>query len=190
MTRFKREDVTVVIAVRDRCDYRLVNCLKSIRSQEYDQGLIAIVLVDYGSMSDYIQGYEAICKKYNVKYMRIENQLSWCRSHALNIGIRNAGTKYLFNTDVDIILKSNYIKTAVHELKKDPMQVVLSHVLYTSEEDISGEIDTVKEYPGFENYIKLSPAVGAGINFALTYFYHIIRGYDEYYKWWGVKIGI
>src|SRR6185436_330738 len=47
----RSDDVTVLIAVRNRGDYRLVNALRSIRVQTYPAELVTILVVDYGSES-------------------------------------------------------------------------------------------------------------------------------------------
>ena len=54
----KKEDITVVIGVKNRFDHRLENAFKSIRSQDYPQKLIKITLVDYDSDKKLIAGVQ------------------------------------------------------------------------------------------------------------------------------------
>lgn len=178
----KKEDITVVIAVKNRCDYRLVNALQSIRNQEYDQRLIKIILVDYDSDKELIPRYEEICRKYRSRYIRVDDKEIWNKPHALNIGIREVKTKYLLSSDVDIIFEKNYIKEAIRELKRNPFQVILARCLDLPKDSIKErEFNKLKESARKRfDFDYLSP----GINLTYTYFYHKIRGYDEWYQLW------
>ena len=180
----KKEDITVVMGVKNIFDCeRIVNSLESIRNQEYDQSLVRINLVDYDSDSSLIQYYQQICKVYNVLYTRVNGKAIWSRAHALNIGIRNAKTKYILCTDADIIFERNYIKEAIKELKKDPLQVIIAPAFDLPDIPTRGkecvQLKSLAQirYKDIKNW--------AGINLALTYFYHKIRGYVEQYKMWG-----
>lgn len=188
MSRHDPEDVTVVIAVKNRCDYRMINCLRSIRHQDYDQALLNIVLVDYDSDPEYIARYERACDEYGVTYVRVDDRAVWCRGEALNIAIREVTTKYVFSADIDVILQRNYIGTAVGELRRDPLQVILTRVRYCSEGEIVGEIDFDGYDARFNGHPTLPPVnLGPGLSMTFTEFFRAIRGYDEFYKWWGLE---
>lgn len=182
----KKEDITVIIGVKNRYDDRIKNTFKGIREQDYPQDLIKIVLVDYDSKKEFILKCKKLCSKYDVEYIRVDNQPVWSRSHCLNIGIKRADTNYILTSDTDIIFEKNYIKEAINELKKNPFQVVLSYCL-----DLPKEYN--KNVTNFEELQSLAKRrfeydyPSKGINLTLTYFYHKLRGYDEKYKIWGVE---
>jgi glycosyltransferase involved in cell wall biosynthesis len=183
LPKYDQEDITVVIAVRDRFDYRIINAFKSIRNQDYPHDLIKLVLVDYGSKKELIPSYEKLCKEYDAEYIRIDNRSIWCKSHALNIVIKQAKTKYILSTDADIMFENNYIKEAVKELQRNPYQVILSKCLDVPK-------TAIKDYDFYElkkiaTFRFKGSYLSSGINIALTYFYHRIRGYDERYVLWG-----
>ena len=141
-----KEDITIVIGVKNRCDYRIINALKSLRNQDYDNRLINIVVVDYESSRDMIKKYEEICSRFDATYLRIENKPIWNKSHCLNIAIRQVSTKYLCSSDVDVFFEKNYISECVRTLQKDPYQVLISNFYNTPNGLITGEIDVVSDY--------------------------------------------
>ena len=193
LNKYANEDITVVIPVRNRCDYRLVNALKSLREQDYDKKLIKISVIDYGSKKEFIDKYKEICKKFDAEYIRVENTIIWCKAHALNIGIKRANTKYVMSTDVDMILENNYLNEAVKELRRNPYQILISTFFCSSEGDINNKINIKKSYAELKdkaNKIDTKTIFGnlnVGINVGLAYFYKKIKGYDERYKLWGYE---
>lgn len=178
-----RDDVNVIIPVRDRCDHRIVNALRSLRAQHYDPSLIAITVVDYDSRAELISAYRAICDRYGVTYLRVENKPVWCKSHALNIAIRRTSQKYILASDVDIIFEQRYIAEAVAAVRSDPYQVVLARLLDLPEPVIDARDLEALRLVARHRYGTSSYAVA--IPFALAFFFKHIRGYDEFYKLWG-----
>lgn len=180
----KKEDITVIIGVKDIFDcQRMINNFESIRNQDYDQSLIRITLVDYDSNLSLSRQYQEMCNKYNALYTRVSAKSIWNRAHALNIGIKKVKTKYILCTDVDILFEKNYLKEAVRELKKDPLQVIIAPLLDLPDVSIGD-----KGYSQLKSLAQIrnkNMDNCAGTNLALTYFYHKIRGYDEQYKMWG-----
>jgi glycosyltransferase involved in cell wall biosynthesis len=180
---YDREDIAVVIAVRNRFDYKIIRVFQSIRNQVYPHDLIKLVLVDYGSKKESIPSYEKLCKEYDAEYIRIDNRSIWCKSHALNIAIKQAKTKYILSTDADIIFENNYIKVAIEELQRNPYQVILSKCLDLPKtefkEPVFNELKRIATFRFKGSYLS------GGINIALTHFYHKIHGYDEKYILWG-----
>ncbi len=174
---YSKEDITVVIAIRDRDYKNLENSIKSIRTQNYPRKLINIVLVDYDSKETFSKHYETLCKKYRVKYIRVNNKPIWNKPHALNIAIKNIQTKYLLSTDSDIIFEDNYIKEAINSLKKNPYQIILSICCMLPNAEIK-KIDFAKFKKVAE---KKQKTVSKGISLGYNYYYKKIHGYDEKY---------
>jgi glycosyltransferase involved in cell wall biosynthesis len=183
LPKYEYDDVTVIAAIRDIPDHRIINAFDSIRSQDYPKQLIKIIFVDYSSMKKLIPKYKSLCENYDTEYIRLENKPIWNKSHALNIAIKKANSKYILSTDADIMFEKNYIKEAVKELQRDPYQYILARCL-DAPEDAMNETD----------YFKLkvistyrSDTINRGINMTLTHFYHKINGYDEGYTGWGAE---
>jgi len=174
-----KEDITVVIGVKNRYDHKIINAFKSIRNQDYNQSLIKTILVDYDSDKKLINKFKKLCKDYDVEYVRVDDKPVWNRAHCLNIGIKRAKTKYVLTSDTDIVFEKNYIKESLKKLKKNPFQVLLCHPIY---------LEKNHKNP-ISNYNELKKGVasreGGGINLTLSYFYKKIKGYDEKYKVWG-----
>ena len=188
----ENEDISIIIGVKNRCDYRIVNSFKSLRCQNYDSRLLNVVLVDYDSDRQLVDKYKEICDRFSVKYLRIENKPLWNKSHCLNIAIRQIKTKYLCSSDVDVFFEKNYISECIKELQRNPYQVLLSSFyntpngLISSEIDVLGDYDRIKGLCGFQvTELGLSGALNPGVNLSLSCFYKAINGYDEYYTLWG-----
>ncbi len=184
LPKYDEEDITIIIGVKNRFDYRVVNALRSIKNQRYSKNLIKTILVDYGSDNELISKLKKLCEEFDTEYVRVNNVPVWNRSHCLNIGIKKTSTKYVLVSDTDIIFKDNYISEAINELKKNPYQVVVSEMI-----DLTKEAS--KENINFEtlNKARFKPRYfGTPHNsmpLTLTYFYYEINGFDEMYSVWG-----
>lgn len=188
----EKDDITIVCGVRNRCDYRLVNAFKSLRTQDYDEQLVHIVLVDYDSDGGLVQQYKEICERFNAKYIRVEGKPLWNKSHCLNIAIKRAATKYICSTDVDVFFESNFISECIKELRARPYQVLLSDFYNSPRGTVDAEVDVVNSYRCIKEVSSFqvtgmgkSGALNPGINVALTRSYKAINGYDEQYVRWG-----
>jgi glycosyltransferase involved in cell wall biosynthesis len=183
LPEYENDNVTVVMGIRNIHDQRIINAFDSIRTQDYPKELIKIILVDYGSVEELIPKYTFLCEKYDAEYIRLDNRPIWSRSHALNIAIKRAKSKYLLSTDADIMFEINYIKEAVKELQRDLYQYILARCLDAPEEAMN-ETDYFK-LKAISTY--RSDTINRGINMTLTHFYHKIHGYDERYTGWGAE---
>ena len=191
----KPNDITVVIGVKNRGDYRLVNCLKSLRGQAYPENLIKIIIVDYDSQINYAEKFERLCDRFDAQYLRVENRPVWSRSKSLNIGIKLAKTKFILTSDVDIIFAPNYIQEAIVELKRNPFQYILSKVMDLPKEAVASEIEASTDYYQLrqlsqyrgdrEENKQVKGFFGKGINLSYAYIYQWLRGYDERLSVWG-----
>ncbi len=115
--RDKNKDnaVTIIIAIKNRRTNRLEKVIDSVKQQSYPSKLIKIVLIDYDSEEEFSKEYSFFCKKEKIKYILAKKAPIWNRSHAYNIGIKEANSKFVFILDADIILSKNYIKKAIDE---------------------------------------------------------------------------
>lgn len=187
----KNESISVIIGIRDRYDYRIINALKSIRTQDYNQDLIDIILVDYGSKEKYLRIFDKLCKKFRVKGIWTKIKSNWNRAHAINIGIKNAKTKYLLASDVDIIFNTDYISKCMKELQINANQALYCKMLDSKKGQIKKIIRISRKT--LEKLKKQSISRNLGGNFpygisiilAQKRFFEKIRGYDEFYEIWG-----
>lgn len=188
-----KEDVGVIIGIRDRFDFRIENTFKSLRNQDYDKNLIKIILVDYGSRAKYILKLKKLCQRYNVEYVRVRRLEHWNRSHCLNIGIKRAQTKYILLSDMDIVFEYNYISEAVKELQKNPYQIIFSEFFEILEGGVTERTDVIRDYNKLLSRCKTRNertqmydyTFGLGMIMTLNGFFHQVRGFDENYKVWG-----
>jgi predicted glycosyltransferase involved in capsule biosynthesis len=188
-----KDDVSVLIAWRNIGIDRLKNCLRSLRNQDYNQDLIRIILIDYGSKQKNSEIVKRLCYDYNVDYIRVDEFGVWNKSRALNIGIKNSNAKYILISDIDIVFEKNYINECINEMKKDFFQVLYSKMFDSYPQTLKNNEDIVMDYKMIrkrckdralgkkEDYFKF----GSSICFTLNYFFKVIGGYDEFYECWG-----
>lgn len=187
----KNESISVIVGIRDRYDYRIINALKSIRTQDYNQNLIEIILVDYGSKEKYLRIFDKLCKKFKVKGIWTKIKSNWNRAHAINIGIKTAKTKYILASDVDIIFNTDYISKCIKELQINVNQALYCRMFDSKKGQIKKSIKISKKT--LEKLKKKCIPRNLGGNFpygisiilAQKKFFEKIRGYDEFYEIWG-----
>ena len=187
------DDVTVLIAVRNRHDYRLINALRSIRAQTHPAELVHILVVDYGSEPASMHLTAALCQAHGAEHVRVDEAGVWSRSRCMNIGVRRANTKYLMAADADTVFSPRYLSDCIVTLKSSPLSVVCAAMLDLPEEstEIVKRAANLSEGLDFEHWNKwCSPRFGwkwhPVIAFTFTAYYHCIRGYDEFYEVWGL----
>jgi hypothetical protein len=191
------DDITVLIPCRNRADYRLGNCINSLKNQDYSEHSVKIVVLDYASEKSYSCKLQDICAQYNVQYEPIYNKQKWSRANCLNIGIRRSNTKYTMISDMDYIFPNEYIRQSITILKKYKYSVVCS-VMHDLKENLDGylkECYSNMSNPNIEyiqqksilrlpnRYTQYHPSVLC----AYTLVYKYVRGYDEYYTVWGYE---
>ena len=188
----RADDITVVIGTRNRADYRLENALRSIRSQTYPADLIRVVVVDYGSDPDCAARAAGLCRKYGAKYVRVDGVQIWSRSRCLNIGIRQADTKFLLSSDADIVFPPDYLSSCVEMLRAAPTSIVGSVMLDLPEHAAAVLEDSARtgdelQFDSWKQWCRPrhDHAIHPSICATYTAFFQVIRGYDEFYEVWG-----
>ena len=187
-------DVTVVIGVRNRSDYRIVNTLRSLRAQTHPAELVRVVVVDYGSEPAHAELTARVCRQFDAEYVGIDEAPVWSRARCLNIGIRRARTKFLMTADVDTMFSARYVADAIRALTESPLSVVCSVMLDLPEDSV----EVVKEAARAGGALPLerwrawcSPRLEDQLHpsIAVTYtaLFQLIRGFDEYYEVWGLE---
>lgn len=188
-----KEDITVVIGVRNRQDYRIRNALASIRNQTHPQHLIRITVVDYGSRAEDEGPLRNVCREFSADYIRIDGTTRWNRAHCLNIGIKRSQTKYILTSDVDMVFDKVFFFESIAELRRDPYQIIFGEMLDSLEGVITSTTDMVKDFdrikekcvPRSERKNSYDYTFGMSILCGLTCFFKEISGHDETYAVWG-----
>ncbi len=189
----KKDSVAVIIGIKNRYDYRIVNALKSIRNQDYDADLIEIILVDYGSEEKYKEYFDSLCQKFNIHGIWIGVDKVWNKSNCLNIGIKNSSSEYLLNSDVDIVFSRDYISSCIKIIKENERQALYCKMLDSHKDDITAEIH-VSDVPILKEKCFYRDRgggfkYGSSIIFLKKTYFEEINGYDEFYKMWGNEDG-
>jgi len=190
--RSRTNSVTVVIGALNRADYRLENALRSIRSQMYPPDLVRVVVVDYGSEPVSASRTASMCARHGAEYVRVDGVEVWSRSRCLNIGIRHATTKFLLVSDADIVFPRHFLSGCVEVLAMSPTSIVGSAMLDLPEQSAwvleqsarTGDelqFDSWKQWCRPRHNHVFHPSICA----TYTAFFHVVRGYDEYYEVWG-----
>lgn len=133
MGDYIRNKISAVICVKDRSKSRIKRCINSFKKSSL---INEIIVVDYGSAKP------VKLKGNKIKLIRTENKL-WNKSHALNLGIKQAKSEYIMTVDCDMILHpltltklkpflernnfiydSNVLRIKITDLNKDFNQMV------------------------------------------------------------------
>ena len=186
------DDVTVLIGVRNRSDYRIVNALRSIRNQDYPFGRVTALVVDYGSDASEAQRLREICRAHGAELERVDGVDLWSRSRCLNVGLRRVRTRYVMTSDADLVLSPEYVADAVSVVRADPLSIACSVALDLPEDTVEvmraaaerGELPDLRALAR-RTGVRLDGALHPSIALTHTAFHRAIRGYDEFFEGWG-----
>lgn len=172
--------LTILYPYRNREPERVKRSLDSLLQQTNFN--FKVVFVDYGSnealasaIKQLLSGYSFATYVYNFSEFQ-----PWSRAKALNVGLRNSTTDYVFTADVDMIFSPTFI-TKLYELK-DPLKAYYFKVGFLNEQES-------KANKVFENYtVDFSTGVGAqGLSFFSLKKLEAVNGYDEFLHFWGAE---
>src|SRR5680860_496513 len=98
-----KEFVTIVYANRNRDLKRIKASFDSLKCQT--DVIFRVVFVDYGSKEPSVDNLKQLCNSYEfvTPYFLPVSQLLWNKSIALNYGILQTQSPYIFIADVDLI---------------------------------------------------------------------------------------
>ncbi|RYJ37831.1 putative beta-glycosyltransferase [Flavobacterium anhuiense] len=172
--------ITIIYPYRNRESERVRRSFDSLKEQTNSD--FEVLLVDYGSdltsasiVKDLVSNYKFA--KYIYNYSGFQ---PWSRAKAINIGLKNVTTEYIFTADVDMIFSPNFV-SKLHELK-NPVKAYYFKVGFLNEKES-------KENKKFENYlIDFSTEIGAqGLSLFYLKSLKEITGYDEFLHFWGAE---
>jgi len=169
------------VAYKNRDLDRVKRFLFSLEKQENKN--FHLFFTNYGSDENYTKQLETVITQFSwVTYIhnRTEGRF-WNRSHALNTGIKKVEDGWVVNTDIDLIFASNFTDTLIKNLSLDK-EIHLS--AYALPEKFN-HWETL-----FINPPKLKErnltALGL-IQVVPRDTLHEVRGFDEFYRIWGVE---
>lgn len=101
-----KEFVTIIYANRNRDIKRIKASFDSLKNQSNSN--FKVVFVDYGSAEPLVEGLKQLCDNYEFvnSYFLPVPQLLWNKSKALNYGILQTESHFIFIADVDLIYHS------------------------------------------------------------------------------------
>ncbi|MCM8762440.1 MAG: glycosyltransferase [Candidatus Omnitrophica bacterium] len=113
-------------------DFRVLELLKSIRSQNYPQDRIEILIIDGGSKPEVLK----VCEKYGVKIYFNEKVLAEGAGMGKDQGIWKANGKYIIIAESDIELIGNdWIVNMITPLEENPSLFASVPRLYINKKD-------------------------------------------------------
>lgn len=173
--------LTVVLGFRNREVERVGRCLASLQRQSFRD--FKVIFVDYGSSREISQAVKIVVGQFDFcQYIYSETRgYPWNRSQALNVGGRLAQSNFLMTTDVDMVFPPSFLEKFMNEISEERMLYCYHHFLPPDFND----------WNNLGNYIGRLPtatkaALGA-CQCVSTRVFKEIRGFDEYYKYWGVE---
>src|SRR5688572_10716527 len=102
--------LSIVFGFRDRDVQRVERCLASLAQQTFTD--FEVLFVDYGSQRQTAQAVQKVVEQHTfARYIYTETRgYPWNRSHALNIGGKQAQGEYLLTNDVDMMFLPNFLE--------------------------------------------------------------------------------
>lgn len=173
------KSITIVYANRDRSLARIKSSLESLAKQTSKD--FKVVFVDYGSAPLLQDELMKLSKDFSfMDYYPLKvRQLLWNKSKALNYGILQCKTSFLFIADVDHIFHPTWIEN----LKQiaNPAQFFLFELGYLSQKE---SLKINKEYKfddlSVSNFGKVN-----GMILAPKKAYVDVNGFDEFFHFYG-----
>ena len=172
--------ITIIYPYRNRESERVKRSLDSLNEQTNSN--FEVLLVDYGSDSVSASVIKELISNYKfVKYIYNYSEFQpWSRAKAINIGLKNVNTDYIFTADVDMIFSPNFVST-LHEIKK-PFKAYYLKVGFLNEKESKAD----KKFEDFK--IDFSSEVGAqGLSLFYLKSLKAVTGYDEFFHFWGAE---
>ncbi|MFH2008143.1 MAG: glycosyltransferase [bacterium] len=172
--------LSIVFGFRDRDLLRVERCLASLTRQTVQD--FEVLFVDYGSRPELARGARRVVERYDfARYIYTETRgYPWNRSHAVNIGGKLATGAYLLTNDVDMVFADNTIEALLAAARPDREVHVSPHWL-------PREFDDWEHLTAYRRTFKRATRAGRGICLLPRAVFQELRGYDEYYRYYGVE---
>jgi glycosyltransferase involved in cell wall biosynthesis len=173
--------LSVVFGFRDRDTLRVKRCLDSLTSQTFRD--FDVLFVDYGSQPETVKSIRPLIESYTfARYIYTDTRgWPWNRAQALNIAGRQVKSDYIMTTDVDMIYPPDFLETVMSQADLGKELHVVPHLL---PEDFS-------DWEHMTQYQNRLPTMNQNAKGACqciaTEVYQRIRGFDEFYRYYGTE---
>lgn len=172
--------LSIIYPYRNRDLNHVQNSLESLSDQTCKE--FEVFFVDYGSDLEISENVKDLCDKYsfiNYKYYSVRDQ-PWNKSRALNSVIKNLSEGFCFIADVDMIFDNSFIQQAIQ--LQEPNKSVYFQVGFLGRQDSNKK----RKFEEFQNY-RISSHEATGLSMFPVEVLHELRGYDEFYHFWGAE---
>ncbi|MEZ7503845.1 glycosyltransferase family 2 protein [Flavobacterium sp. Arc2] len=172
--------ITILYPYRNRELERVKRSLDSLAQQTNRD--FKVVFVDYGSALATALEIETVLKEYDfVNYIYSYHcHQPWSRAKAINIGLRQVVTPYVFVADVDMLFRNDFVETIT--VLRNPKHAVFFKVGFLDQKESV-------QFKFFEAYkISFVSQVGAkGLSLFPIDALNEIVGFDEFFHFWGAE---
>lgn len=172
--------ITILYPYRNRELERIKRSMDSLALQT-DQRF-KVLFVDYGSTPKQAYLVKQLINNYAFAiYLYTYTGLQpWSRAKALNVGLQQVTTDFVFTADIDMIFSPDLVST-LHEIKHSQKAIYFKVGFLSKEESIL-------EKPFDEYTVAFTSDVGAqGLSFFAVEALKAINGYDEFLHFWGAE---
>jgi glycosyltransferase involved in cell wall biosynthesis len=173
--------LSIVFGFRDRDIQRVERCLASLAQQTFTD--FEVLFVDYGSQPPIARALQQVVAQYPfARYIYTETRgYPWNRAHALNIGGKQAVGAYLMTTDVDMIYTPDFLDVFMAHAAENLELHIIPFLLpeHFSDWDNIAAYRSKFEY-GPDNMLGACQMIATRV-------FREMRGYDEYYRYYGVE---
>ena len=171
--------LSIIFGYRDRDLVRVKRCFDSLSRQNFND--FEAIFIDYGSQYPLAGEMKQMIETYPfAKYIYCESMgMPWNRSHALNIGVKNAQGEYIVTTDIDMIYEPNFFQTLWDNRSEKKVNHVF-HLLLPEKFSKWDQLSNIRNLEVAHN------AHGA-CHMIQKKHYEKMGGFDEFYCYWGVE---
>ena len=185
--------LSAIYCVRDRDAHRIGNCFRSLLAQAGSSLQIEVVLVDYGSSPSFAATYPQLVADFGGHLVKVPRRPDFCKTHALNIGIRksSASSTFLMTSDIDMVYGPNFLSVLVAELQTPPDALVTCGHWALPADAITPDTDVVEGFEGLcapDNLTWFRHWSGPCLAARRSWFFQV-QGFDEQYLRYGPEDG-
>lgn len=172
--------ITILYSYRNRDLKRIKSSLNSLEKQKFKD--FKVIFVDYGSEFKIALAVQKLVENYSfATYFYTYNQnLPWSRSKAINVGLNEVKTDYVFMADVDIVFNENFTKVLASLVK--PNLSIYFKVGFLSQKAIDFNLN-FHDFP-IGHY---SQQGAEGLSLFPIKILKEINGFDEFFHFWGAE---
>ena len=175
-------EISIIIVYKNRDTERVQHALDSIANQTLQD--LEVIFIDYGSDEKHRTAIQPLVESYSfIKYYYNEARgMPWNRSHAINTGIRLASSDYVLLGDIDWVYSPGTLEAMLNAAE---VNVRVYSRNYLLPENISFNNSLFTNVPADLPITNENGGGGAHLIHKMQL--EKIRGFDEYYCFWGVE---